>query len=228
MPPLLAVALIPHVVWRVRAHSMIGTGVRRTRGEDLSTSGSTVGQLTQTGETCHTIHTSALVQTGTGRALVDVHLAQVTSEALTTLAGEAIQLVDARAGILARTGQTVVPVQVTVLSHPSWLTVTAVTIDVISAGAMDTWAAATLVHLGVTVRGLKACRTQAVKSVLLIHTCPPMPTGARCTLIYLHITLGTSEARFANAVIAVDAVFADAIVTWVTGTIVKVDLTVCA
>lgn len=93
---------------------------------------------------------------------------------------------------------------------------------------MDTWAAATLIHLGVTIRGLKALRTLAVKSVLFIHTRSPIPTGARCTLIYLHITLGTSEARFANTVIAVDAIFADAIVTWVTGTIIKVYLTVCA
>lgn len=61
---------------------------------------------------------------------------------------------------------------------------------------MDTWAAATLVHLGVTVRGLKALRTLAVKSILFIHTCPPIPTGARCTLIYLHITLGTWQERY--------------------------------
>lgn len=38
----------------------------------------------------------------------------------------------------------------------------------------------------------------------------------------------TSEARFANTVIAVDAIFADAIVTWVTGTIINVFLTICA
>lgn len=38
----------------------------------------------------------------------------------------------------------------------------------------------------------------------------------------------TSEARFANTVIAVNAIFADAIVTWVTGTIIKVYFTVCA
>lgn len=38
----------------------------------------------------------------------------------------------------------------------------------------------------------------------------------------------TSEARFANTVIAVDSIFADAIVTWITGTIIKVYLTVCA
>lgn len=93
---------------------------------------------------------------------------------------------------------------------------------------MDTWAAATFIHLGVTVRGLKALRTLAMKSILLIHTCPPIPTGARCTLIYLHITLGTSKARLANTVIAIDAIFADAIVTWATGTIIKVYLTVCA
>lgn len=91
---------------------------------------------------------------------------------------------------------------------------------------MDAWAAATLVHLGVTVRGLKARRTLAVKSILFIHTCPSIATGAGCTLIYLHITLRTSEARFANAVVAVDSIFADAIVTWVTGTVIIVDLTV--
>lgn len=67
-----------------------------------------------------------------------------------------------------------------------------------------------------------------MESILFIHTCSPISTGARCTLIYFHITFGTSKARFANTVIAVDAIFADAIVTWVTGTIVKVDLTVCA
>lgn len=38
----------------------------------------------------------------------------------------------------------------------------------------------------------------------------------------------TSEARFANTVVVVDAVFANAVVTWVTGTIVKVDLTIWA
>ena len=51
----------------------------------------------------------------------------LTSEALATLAGEAIELVDARSSILAGTRQTVIPVQVTVLPHPSRLTVTAVT-----------------------------------------------------------------------------------------------------
>lgn len=60
-------------------------------------------------------------------------MAEVTSEALPTLAGEAIELVDTCASILARTWQTVIPVQVTVLPHPSGLTVTAVTVDVIPA-----------------------------------------------------------------------------------------------
>lgn len=53
----------------------------------------------------------------------------LTSEALATLAGEAIELVNARPGILAGTRQTIVPVQVTVLPHPSRLTVTAITMD---------------------------------------------------------------------------------------------------
>lgn len=56
--------------------------------------------------------------------ILDVAL---TSEALATLAGEAVQLVNACASILARTWQTIIPVQVTVLPHPSRLAVTAVT-----------------------------------------------------------------------------------------------------
>lgn len=110
MPTGLAVALIAHVVRRVCARGMIGTRIGRARGEDLSTGWSTVWELTQTGETCHAIHTCPLVQTGTGCTFVDVHLAEVTSEALTTLAGEAIELVDACASVLAGTGQAVVPV----------------------------------------------------------------------------------------------------------------------
>lgn len=51
----------------------------------------------------------------------------LTSEALPTLAGEAVQLVNARARILARTWQAIIPVQVTVLPHPPGLAVAAVT-----------------------------------------------------------------------------------------------------
>lgn len=38
----------------------------------------------------------------------------------------------------------------------------------------------------------------------------------------------TCEARFAYAVIAIDAIFANPVVTWVTGTIINIDLTVGA
>lgn len=124
---------------------------------------------------------------------------------------------------------------------------------------MDTWAAATLVHLGVTVWRFEALRTLAVKSILFIHTRASIPAGARRALIYFHITLCTwqgrshtklnnvfffflnlffffatlfysltSKARFAHTVKAVDAIFADAIVTRVTGTVVVVYLTVGA
>lgn len=93
---------------------------------------------------------------------------------------------------------------------------------------MDTRAAATLVHLRVAVRWFKPLRTLAMKAILLIYTCAPISTGTRCTLINLHIALGTSEARFADTVITVYAIFADPIVTWVTGTIIIVDLTICA
>lgn len=115
------------------ADSVVGAGVRGARSEDLSASGSTVRKLAQACETCHAIHTSALVQTGTGSTLVDVHLAEVTSEALATLAGKTIELVDARASILTGTRQAVVSVQVTVLPHPTRLAVTAITINVIPA-----------------------------------------------------------------------------------------------
>lgn len=50
----------------------------------------------------------------------------LTSEPLATLASEAVELVDACTRILAGTGQTVVPVQVTVLPHPARLAVTSV------------------------------------------------------------------------------------------------------
>lgn len=59
---------------------MIGTGVWKARSEHISTSGSTVRKLTQASETCHTVHTSALVQTGTGLTFIDVHLAEVTCQ----------------------------------------------------------------------------------------------------------------------------------------------------
>lgn len=78
LPSGLAVTLISQVVWCVGADGMIGTWVRGARSEDLSTCGSTVRKLAQAGETCHTIHTSALVQTGAGSTFVDVHLAEIT------------------------------------------------------------------------------------------------------------------------------------------------------
>lgn len=115
------------------AHGVVGAGVWRARGEDLGTGGSIVRKLAQTGETCHTVHTSALIQAGTGCTFVDVNLAEVTSEALATLAGETIELVNACASVLAGTRQTVVSIQVTVLTNPTRLTVTPVTVDVISA-----------------------------------------------------------------------------------------------
>lgn len=227
MPPRLAVTFIAQIIRGVGADGVVGTRVGGAGCEDFSTSGPAVRQLAQTGETGHAVHTGSFIQTGTGRTLVDVHLAKVTSEALATFAGEPVELVDAGAGVLARTRQTVISVQITVLSHPSRFTVTAITIDIIPACAMNTGAAATLVHLGVTVGGLEPLRTLAVESIFFIHTRPSIPAGAGGALVDLHITLGTCEARFAHTVVTVDAVFADSVVTWVAGTIIKVDLTVC-
>lgn len=56
---------------------------------------------------------------------------------------------------------------------------------------MDARAAGTLVHLGVTVRGLKPLWTLAVKSILFIHACAPIAAGTGCTLVYFHITFGS-------------------------------------
>lgn len=53
----------------------------------------------------------------------------LTFEALATLADETVELVDACSSVLARTWQTVIPVQVTVFPYPSRFTVTAVTVN---------------------------------------------------------------------------------------------------
>lgn len=103
MPPWLAFALVAQVIRRVGAHGVVGARVRGARREDLGASGPAVRKLTQACETGHAVHTGALVQTGAGGTLVDVHLAEVTSEALATFAGEAIELVDACPGILTGT-----------------------------------------------------------------------------------------------------------------------------
>lgn len=147
---------------------------------------------------------------------------------MSTFAAETVELVDAGARVLARTWQTVIPVQITVLSHPSRFTITAVTIDVIPAGAVDTGAAPALVHLRVAVRRFETFGTLAVETVLLIHARAAIPAGAGGTLVNLHVALGTCKAWFANTVVAVDAIFANSIITRVTGTVIKVNLAVGA
>lgn len=91
---------------------------------------------------------------------------------------------------------------------------------------MHTGVAATLVHLGVTVGRLEALGTLAVEAVLLVHTRPPVPAGSGRALVHLHVAQRAGEAWFAHAVVAVDTVLADAIVTWFAGTVIKVNLTV--
>lgn len=91
---------------------------------------------------------------------------------------------------------------------------------------MHTGVAATLVHLGVTVGRLEALGTLAVEAVLLVHTRPPVPAGSGRALVHLHVAQRAGEAWFAHAVVAVDAILADAIVTWFAGAVIKVNLTV--
>ena len=78
MPARLAVALVALVVGRVGAEGVVVAGVGRAGGEHVGAGGPAVGQLAQAGEAGHAVHAQALVQTGAGRTLVDVHLAQVT------------------------------------------------------------------------------------------------------------------------------------------------------
>lgn len=89
---------------------MVGTGIGRARCEQISTGGSAVRWLTETGETGDSIHAGALIQTWAGRTFIDVHLTQVTSKSLPTLAAETIELVNTGACILAQAGRTVISV----------------------------------------------------------------------------------------------------------------------
>ena len=64
-------------------------------------------------------------------------LSALTFEALAALAGEAVQLVNAGAGVLARAGQAVVAVQVAVFPHPTGLTVTSVAVGKTQKGRLQ-------------------------------------------------------------------------------------------
>lgn len=91
---------------------------------------------------------------------------------------------------------------------------------------MDAGAAATLVYLRVAIWRFETVGTLAVEAILLVETGASVATGSRGTLVYLYITQRPSEAWFADTVVTVDAVLADAVVTWVAGAVIKVDLTV--
>lgn len=68
--------------------------------------------------------------------------------------------------------------------------------------------------------------TQAREAVFAIHAGATILAGIGCTFIDLYIAQGTCEARFADAVVTVDAITADAIITGIAGTVIKVYLTV--
>lgn len=55
-----------------------------------------------------------------------MQISTLTSEALPTFTGETVELVNAGAGVLTWAGQTVISVQITVLTSPSRLTITAI------------------------------------------------------------------------------------------------------
>lgn len=64
-------------------------------------------------------------------------------------------------------------------------------VEVVPARPMDAGAAAALIHLRVAVRRLESLRALAVEAILLVHARASVATGARRTLVYLHVTLGT-------------------------------------
>lgn len=61
LPPRLACALIAQVVRGVGADGVVGAGVGRAGGQDVSAGGASVGRLTDAGETGHTVHASPFV-----------------------------------------------------------------------------------------------------------------------------------------------------------------------
>lgn len=67
-----------------------------------------------------------------------------------------------------------------------------------------------------------------MESIRIIYTGASITTRVRLTLVDLIFTLRSTETGFADTFIAVDAVFADPIVTRVARTVIKVDFTVCA
>jgi len=78
LPAGLAGALVAQVVGGVGARAAVGAGVGGAWRQHLAAGGPAVRQLAHAGEAPHAVHTAAPVQTGAGRTLVDVHLAQVT------------------------------------------------------------------------------------------------------------------------------------------------------
>lgn len=75
---------------------------------------------------------------------------------------------------------------------------------------------------------MEAFRALAVEAVLIIYTGSSIATGIRLALINLIFTLRPGKARFTDTFIAVYAIFAYSVVTWVASTVVEVDFTVGA
>lgn len=172
------------------------------------------------------INASAFVEARAGGTVIYVCLAVSPLEAFFAFAAIAIDVVSAGAPMLAGVGFTLVAVHIAVGASPSWFTFTLVSIDVIVACAMHTGAAAALVHFGIAVWIVKTLGTKAGEAVFTIHTGATILAGIGGTFIDLYVAQGTCEARFADAVITIDAIMADAIITGVAGTVVKVYLTV--
>lgn len=73
---------------------------------------------------------------------------------------------------------------------------------------------------------METLRADTRKAIFTIHTGTTIFAGIGCTFINLHVAQGTCEAWFADAIVTVDAITANAIITGVAGTVIEVHLTI--
>lgn len=228
-PTLPSVSAGAHKVLVVRGvvtEATVPTRVGRAGNQDVLTVFSCIRQLTLAGVTSNPIHAHCFVQAWVRGTIVDIELAVLASKALLAFTDVSIHQVRTAPSILAWVGVTLVLVNATVHPSPPRFAVTLVPIDVVVTRPVHAGTAATFVHLGVAQGVVVALGAQAGEAVLAVDARAPVLARTRRTLVDLDVALRAHEARFADAVVAVDAIPADAVITRLAGTVVMVDLTV--
>lgn len=127
----------------------------------------------------------------------------LTSEALATLAGEAIEQVDAGASVLAGAGRAVVPVLVTVLADPSGLAVAAVATN--TRTVQFGWRKINPYIQSKAGRSVSVSNFKAWVRVVPVDVVPAGAVHARAAaaLVHLRVAVGRLEALGTLAVEAV-------------------------